>query len=197
MAKQTSGRDGNGRELICSFCGRSQNEVEQILIGPGVNICKDCIDMCYHALYKEERPAPPRAGASRSRQTAANKAQYGTNPLEGINILTPAQIKAGLDQYVIGQEDAKKVLSVSVYNHYKRILSGRESDVELQKSNVLMLGPSGTGKTLLAQTLAKMLGVPFAIADATTLTEAGYVGEDVENILLKLIQAADFDVARA
>ena len=197
MAKQTSGRDGNGRELICSFCGRSQNEVEQILIGPGVNICKDCIDMCYHALYKEERPAPPRAGASRSRQTAANKAQYGTNPLEGINILTPAQIKAGLDQYVIGQEDAKKVLSVSVYNHYKRILSGRESDVELQKSNVLMLGPSGTGKTLLAQTLAKMLGVPFAIADATTLTEAGYVGEDVENILLKLIQAADFDIPKA
>ena len=197
MAKQTSGRDGNGRELICSFCGRSQNEVEQILIGPGVNICKDCIDMCYHALYKEDRPAPPRAGANRSRQTAANKAQYGTDPLEGINILTPAQIKAGLDQYVIGQEDAKKVLSVSVYNHYKRILSGRESDVELQKSNVLMLGPSGTGKTLLAQTLAKMLGVPFAIADATTLTEAGYVGEDVENILLKLIQAADFDSPKA
>ena len=197
MAKQTSGRDGNGRELICSFCGRSQNEVEQILIGPGVNICKDCIDMCYHALYKEDRPAPPRAGANRSLQTAANKAQYGTNPLEGINILTPAQIKAGLDQYVIGQEDAKKVLSVSVYNHYKRILSGRESDVELQKSNVLMLGPSGTGKTLLAQTLAKMLGVPFAIADATTLTEAGYVGEDVENILLKLIQAADFDIPKA
>ena len=197
MAKQTSGRDGNGRELICSFCGRSQNEVEQILIGPGVNICKDCIDMCYHALYKEDRPAPPRAGANRSRQTAANKAQYGTDPLEGINILTPAQIKAGLDQYVIGQEDAKKVLSVSVYNHYKRILSGRESDVELQKSNVLMLGPSGTGKTLLAQTLAKMLGVPFAIADATTLTEAGYVGEDVENILLKLIQAADFDIPKA
>ena len=196
MAKQTSGRDGNGRELICSFCGRSQNEVEQILIGPGVNICKDCIDMCYHALYKEDRPAPPRAGANRSRQTAA-KAQYGTDPLEGINILTPAQIKAGLDQYVIGQEDAKKVLSVSVYNHYKRILSGRESDVELQKSNVLMLGPSGTGKTLLAQTLAKMLGVPFAIADATTLTEAGYVGEDVENILLKLIQAADFDIPKA
>ena len=197
MAKQTSGRDGNGRELICSFCGRSQNEVEQILIGPGVNICKDCIDMCYHALYKEDRPAPPRAGANRSRQTAANKSQYGTNPLEDINILTPAQIKAGLDQYVIGQEDAKKVLSVSVYNHYKRILSGRESDVELQKSNVLMLGPSGTGKTLLAQTLAKMLGVPFAIADATTLTEAGYVGEDVENILLKLIQAADFDIPKA
>lgn len=197
MARQSSGKDGNGRELICNFCGRSQNEVEQILIGPGVNICKDCIDMCYHALYKEEdRPAPPRAGASRGRQAAA-RPQYGTDPLAGIHILTPAQIKAGLDQYVIGQEDAKKVLSVSVYNHYKRILSGKESDVELQKSNVLMLGPSGTGKTLLAQTLAKMLGVPFAIADATTLTEAGYVGEDVENILLKLIQAADFDIPKA
>lgn len=111
--------------------------------------------------------------------------------------MTPAEIKAGLDQYVIGQDDAKRVLAVSVYNHYKRILSGQESHVELQKSNVLMLGPSGTGKTLLAQTLAKMLNVPFAIADATTLTEAGYVGEDVENILLKLIQAADFDIPKA
>ena len=114
-----------------------------------------------------------------------------------VNIMTPAEIKAGLDQYVIGQDDAKRVLAVSVYNHYKRILSGQESHVELQKSNVLMLGPSGTGKTLLAQTLAKMLNVPFAIADATTLTEAGYVGEDVENILLKLIQAADFDIPKA
>lgn len=197
MANSTSGRDGKGRELICNFCGRSQNEVEQLLIGPGVNICKDCIDMCYHTLYQDtERPAPPRAGAQR-RSAASRQPQYTVDPLEGINVLTPAEIKAGLDQYVIGQEDAKKVLSVSVYNHYKRILSGRESDVELQKSNVLMLGPSGTGKTLLAQTLAKMLGVPFAIADATTLTEAGYVGEDVENILLKLIQAADFDIPKA
>ena len=177
MANSTSGKDGNGRELICSFCGRSQNEVEQLLIGPGVNICKDCIDMCYRALYKDaDRPMPPRAGANRRPGASRNpgQARYDANPLASVNML-----------------------AVSVYNHYKRILSGKESNVELQKSNVLMLGPSGTGKTLLAQTLAKMLNVPFAIADATTLTEAGYVGEDVENILLKLIQAADFDIPKA
>ena len=201
MANQTSGKDGKGRELVCSFCGRSQNEVEQLVIGPGVNICKDCLDMCCNALYKDgERPAPPRAGMpprNRRRSAPQPGADYDYDPLESIDILTPAEIKAGLDQYVIGQDAAKKVLAVSVYNHYKRILSGQNSDVELQKSNVLMLGPSGTGKTLLAQTLAKMLNVPFAIADATTLTEAGYVGEDVENILVQLLQNADYDIEAA
>lgn len=195
MANSISGKDGK-REMICSFCGRSQSQVDQLIIGPGVNICKDCIDMCYSALYKDGNvPEPPRA--TPERRAAASRGHSGVDPLADVNIMTPAEIKAGLDQYVIGQDDAKRVLAVSVYNHYKRILSGQESHVELQKSNVLMLGPSGTGKTLLAQTLAKMLNVPFAIADATTLTEAGYVGEDVENILLKLIQAADFDIPKA
>ena len=177
MANSISGKDGK-REMICSFCGRSQSQVDQLIIGPGVNICKDCIDMCYSALYKDgNAPEPPRA--TPERRAAASRGHSGVDPLADVNIMTPAEIKAGLDQYVIGQDDAKRVLAVSVYNHYKRILSGQESHVELQKSNVLMLGPSGTGKTLLAQTLAKMLNVPFAIADATTLTEAGYVGEDV------------------
>ena len=195
MANSISGKDGK-REMICSFCGRSQSQVDQLIIGPGVNICKDCIDMCYSALYKDGNvPEPPRA--TPERRAAASRGHSGVDPLADVNIMTPAEIKAGLDQYVIGQDDAKRVLAVSVYNHYKRILSGQESHVELQKSNVLMLGPSGTGKTLLAQTLAKMLNVPFAIADATTLTEAGYVGEDIESILTRLLQAADYDVEAA
>ena len=194
MANNNSGRDKNEKDLVCSFCGKHQDEVERMIIGPGVNICSECIGLCHDLLSdKPERPSgsrAPRAGAGRTRSLQA------ADDLN-INIMTPAEIKEGLDQYVIGQDEAKRVLAVSVYNHYKRILSGKGADVELQKSNVLLLGPSGVGKTLLAQTLAKMLGVPFAIADATTLTEAGYVGEDVENILLKLIQAADFDVQKA
>ena len=193
MANINSGKDKE-KTLHCSFCGKSQDEVERMIIGPGVNICNECITLCHSLLDEEGVPEPPR-----QQQPSAKPRSNASRPAatESINILTPAEIKAGLDQYVIGQDDAKRVLAVSVYNHYKRILSGDDKDVELQKSNVLLLGPSGVGKTLLAQTLAKMLGVPFAIADATTLTEAGYVGEDVENILLKLIQAADFDIQKA
>ena len=191
MANNNSGK--NEKDLVCSFCGKHQDEVERMIIGPGVNICSECIGLCHDLLSDQpehpEANGRPGRGASRTRMQAVDGLD--------INILTPAEIKNGLDQYVIGQDEAKRVLAVSVYNHYKRILSGKGADVELQKSNVLLLGPSGVGKTLLAQTLAKMLGVPFAIADATTLTEAGYVGEDVENILLKLINAADGDIERA
>ncbi len=173
--------DGNIR---CSFCGRSQDQVRKMIAGPsgsGVFICDECIDICAdiveEELYEEQ-------------QEMVDTPQ--------INLLKPAEIKAFLDEYVIGQEAAKKALSVAVYNHYKRVTGITEDDgVELQKSNILMVGPTGSGKTYLAQTLAKIINVPFAIADATTLTEAGYVGEDVENILLKLIQAADYDVDRA
>ncbi len=166
----------------CSFCGKSQDEVRKLIAGPdGVFICNECVDLCIGIIEEEY-------------DFEAAEMDPGE-----INLLKPVEIKKFLDDYVIGQEAAKKVLAVSVYNHYKRVLAmkNQESDVELQKSNILMLGPTGSGKTLLAQTLARMLNVPFAIADATTLTEAGYVGEDVENILLKLIQAADGDVARA
>ena len=194
MANNNSGRDKNEKDLVCSFCGKHQDEVERMIIGPGVNICSECIGLCADLLSDK----PDHAGSSsRPSRGSASRARIQPSDELSINIKTPAEIKEGLDQYVIGQDEAKRVLAVSVYNHYKRILSRESSDVELQKSNVLMLGPSGTGKTLLAQTLARMLNVPFAIADATTITEAGYVGEDVENILLKLIQAADFDVARA
>ena len=167
-------------KIRCSFCGKNQDQVRKMIAGTnGVYICDECIELCSEILEEElgneeERP-----------------------DFSGINLLKPKEIKEFLDDYVIGQDEAKKVLSVAVYNHYKRITSKMESDVDLQKSNILMLGPTGSGKTYLAQTLAKLLGVPFAIADATTLTEAGYVGEDVENILLKLIQAADNDVSRA
>ncbi len=163
----------------CSFCGKSQDQVRKLIAGTGnVFICDECIDVCAEILEEE----------------LENDAQMDLN---SINLLKPKEIKQFLDEYVIGQDRAKKALSVAVYNHYKRITSTRNSDVEVQKSNILLLGPTGSGKTYLAQTLAKVLNVPFAIADATALTEAGYVGEDVENILLKLIQAADYDISRA
>ncbi len=170
MAKETI--------LRCSFCGKSQDEVEKIIAGPTVYICNECIELC-NDIIEEERAKE----SSEDTQTV---------------LLKPKQIKAILDEYVIGQEHAKKVLSVAVYNHYKKIfLPQKAGDVEFQKSNVLLIGPTGTGKTLLAQTLAKILNVPFAMADATTLTEAGYVGEDVENIILKLLQTADYDIEKA
>ncbi len=171
------------RNIRCSFCGKSQKEVERIIAGPGVYICDECIKVCTNIiendLYEDSEIS---SGEDKSNE-----------------LLKPEEIKKILDEYIIGQDDAKKTLSVAVYNHYKRINNKEKEkdDVEIQKSNVLLLGPTGCGKTMLAQTLAKILDVPFAIADATTLTEAGYVGEDVENILLKLIQAADYDVERA
>ncbi|MDD6715566.1 MAG: ATP-dependent Clp protease ATP-binding subunit ClpX [Firmicutes bacterium] len=171
----------------CSFCGRTENQVNRLISGPnGVYICDECVDICGRIIDDAEEDE----GEGREQPVSA----------ADINLMKPAQIKEFLDQYVIGQDEAKKVLSVSVYNHYKRVLAQKDAnddDVELQKSNILMLGPTGSGKTYLAQTLAKLLNVPFAIADATTLTEAGYVGEDVENILLKLIQAADYNIERA
>ena len=166
-------------KVRCSFCNKTQDQVRKLIAGPnGAYICDECVDICSEIIEEEFQDHP--------------------EPDEfEINLLKPQEIKEFLDDYVIGQDEAKKALSVAVYNHYKRVTSGRDLDVELQKSNILMLGPTGSGKTLLAQTLARLLNVPFAIADATALTEAGYVGEDVENILLKLIQAADYDIERA
>ncbi len=177
-------RDGDMREkaVRCSFCNKLQSQVDKLIAGPGVFICNECIELCQSIIDDDEISAPK-----------SKKAGTGTE----FTLPKPAQIKEKLDEYVIGQEEAKIVLSVAVYNHYKRIFFGNDADAEIQKSNVLLLGPTGVGKTMLAQTLAKTLDVPFAIADATTLTEAGYVGEDVENILLRLIQAADFDVEKA
>ena len=174
----------NDERLRCSFCGKTQDQVRKLIAGPnGAYICDECVDVCAEIIDEE-----------------LENDEFDGNleePAEQINLIKPEEMKAFLDEYVIGQDQAKKVLSVAVYNHYKRILADTNNEVELQKSNILMLGPTGSGKTLLAQTLARVLNVPFAIADATTLTEAGYVGEDVENILLKLIQAADYDIARA
>ncbi|HEX6299040.1 MAG TPA: ATP-dependent Clp protease ATP-binding subunit ClpX [Acidimicrobiia bacterium] len=171
-------RLGDGGELLkCSFCGKSQKQVKKLIAGPGVYICDECIELCNEIIEEEFST---------------------TDEISFAELPKPAEIKSYLDDYVVGQEEAKKKLSVAVYNHYKRIRSGDiQRDVELQKSNIMLIGPTGSGKTLLAQTLARQLNVPFAIADATSLTEAGYVGEDVENILLKLLQAADYDVNRA
>ena len=175
--------DNKGREICCSFCGKPQSEARRLIAGPGVFICDECIELCMSILNDEKN-------------LCSKKENYNESVSE---LPKPHEIKKQLDEYVIGQEEAKIALSVAVYNHYKRIYynGGVNSDVELTKSNVLLLGPTGVGKTLLAQTLARILDVPFAIADATTLTEAGYVGEDVENILLRLIQAADFDIEKA
>lgn len=172
----------SGNDIRCSFCNKTQGQVRKLIAGPaGVYICDECVDICADILEEE----------------LEDDAVQETEHPE-INLLKPKEIKNFLDEYVIGQEEAKKVLSVAVYNHYKRVSAPKDlDDVELQKSNIIMVGPTGSGKTYLAQTLAKIINVPFAIADATTLTEAGYVGEDVENILLKLIQAADYDVERA
>ncbi|MEG0779901.1 MAG: ATP-dependent Clp protease ATP-binding subunit ClpX, partial [Oscillospiraceae bacterium] len=168
------------KAIRCSFCGKHEQQVHRMIQGPGVRICDECVQLCMSILNDGYEDA-------------------GTTGLTDIpdQLPTPAEIRDVLDQYVIGQDSAKIALAVSVYNHYKRIFFGGDEDVELQKSNILMLGPTGSGKTLFAQTLARVLKVPFAIADATTLTEAGYVGDDVENILLRLLQAADFDVERA
>lgn len=177
-----AGRNNTGGEerVRCSFCGKPQEQVRKLIAGPsGAFICDECVEVCAEIIEEEME-------------------EEGMEPVEQeINLLKPEELKSFLDEYVIGQDNAKKVLSVAVYNHYKRILAGKDLGVELQKSNILMLGPTGSGKTYLAQTLARILNVPFAIADATTLTEAGYVGEDVENILLKIIQAADYDIKRA
>src|SRR4051812_20261627 len=174
MARPTDSNE----QLLCSFCGKSQRQVKKLIAGPGVYICDECIDLC-NEIIDEELTAPPSFDVE--------------------NLPKPKEIYGVLDDYVVGQEEAKRTLSVAVYNHYKRVqmMASTDSEIELQKSNILLLGPTGCGKTLLAQTLAKRLNVPFAIADATALTEAGYVGEDVENILLKLIQAADYDVKKA
>ena len=177
-------RTDDRRSIRCSFCGKPQSLVTRLIAGNGSYICDECVRMCMSIV--EDLPAP------QNRVTG-----FDGLPLELEKLPKPQQIKAGLDDYVIGQERAKMVLAVAVYNHYKRILHASSDEVELQKSNILLIGPTGSGKTLFAQTMAKMLDVPFAIADATTLTEAGYVGEDVENVILKLLQAAEFDVERA
>ena len=203
--KRLNNNDGGHREIRCSFCGKAQDEIYRLISGPGVCICDECVNLCNIILADEKSgggtgsDVPP--VSSMPRNDVAPYFPEETDPREReLAASTPKELNAFLDQYVIGQDRAKRVVSVAVYNHYQRVknnIDTRDSDVELQKSNVLLLGPTGSGKTLIAQTLARKLNVPFAIADATTLTEAGYVGEDVENILVRLLQAADYDLASA
>ena len=177
-----AGKDDNEKQLRCSFCNKPQEKVRKLIAGDGVYICDECVEVCAEIIEDE---------------LYSNAYEDEPSLKDDINLLKPREIKEFLDEYVIGQDDAKSALAVAVYNHYKRVIAGKNLDVELQKSNIIMVGPTGSGKTYLAQTLAKLLNVPFAIADATALTEAGYVGEDVENILLKIIQAADYNVEKA
>ena len=178
MSDDQDGNNGDGKLLHCNFCGKSQHEVRKLIAGPSVYVCDECVELCNDIIREELQETP-------------DEAEFKKLP-------TPQEISAILDEYVIGQTRAKRVLAVAVYNHYKRLnYSGKKDDVELQKSNILLVGPTGVGKTLLAETLARLLDVPFTIADATTLTEAGYVGEDVENIIQKLLQKCDYDVDKA
>ncbi len=197
MAKKTTNDD---YDIFCSFCGRYKDEVGKLIAGPnGIFICEDCIDICNKIILEDIiQEEDLEEILMEDKNAGKKKSKENKELIENTELPTPDQIRKILDEYVIGQDDAKRVLAVAVYNHYKRIRNlDKIDDVEIQKSNILMMGPTGCGKTLMAQTLAKVLRVPFAIADATTLTEAGYVGEDVENILLRLIQAADYDISKA